>query len=284
MNEIEFEEYRAHLRGVAYRMLGSLTDADDAVQEAWLRLNRSDARDVSNLGGWLTTVVARICLDMLRSRESRAEEPVPPALAREPASSDPESEAALADSVGIALLLVLDTLEPVERLAFVLHDVFGVSFDEIASIVGRSTEATRQLASRARRRIQGAPASSIPESELTTRRNVVSTFLTALRGGDVQGLLAVLDPDVVVRFDQADGTRQELRGATTWAKGATAFTHGFRFADAALIDGSPGLVMALDGRLFRAVRFTFGSDGRIIAADVIANPARLDALDLGVLA
>ncbi|AKV00325.1 putative RNA polymerase sigma factor [Labilithrix luteola] len=284
MNEIDFEEYRAHLRGVAYRMLGSLTEADDAVQEAWLRLNRSDVRDVSNLGGWLTTVVARVCLDMLRSRESRAEEPVPAAMAQQPAPSDPESEAQLADSVGIALLLVLDTLEPVERLAFVLHDVFAVPFDEIASIVGRSPDAARQLASRARRRIQGVPTQAIPDSGLVNQRKVVSTFLAALRKGDMQSLLAVLDPDVVVRFEQADGSRQELRGAMNWAKGATAFSYGFRFADAALVDGSPGLVMALHGKLFRAVRFTFGGDGRIVGADVIAHRARLDALDLGVLA
>lgn len=282
MNETDFEEHRAHLCGVAYRMLGSLSEADDAVQEAWLRLNRAETSDVANVRGWLTTVVARVCLDMLRSRKSRAEEPAPDAIADQPARSDPESEVLLADSVGIALLVILDTLDPAERLAFVLHDVFAVPFDEIASIVGRSPDATRQLASRARRRVQGAPA--IPEAELVSQRTVVSAFLTALRNADVQGLLAVLDPDVVVLADQPAGGRKELRGAANWAKGAVAFSRGTRFAEAALVDGSVGLVVANRGKLFRAIHFTFGSNGKIVGAEVIADRARLDALDVGVLA
>jgi RNA polymerase sigma-70 factor (ECF subfamily) len=282
MNERDFEENRAHLRGVAYRMLGSLSEADDAVQEAWLRLNRADTSEVANLKGWLTTVVARVCLDVLRSRKSRAEEPEPDAIAPEPSRSNPESEVLLADSVGVALLIILDTLDPAERLAFVLHDVFAMPFDEIASIVGRSPDATRQLASRARRRLQGAPA--ISEAELVSQRKVVSAFLSALRNADMEGLLAVLDPDVVVRVDQPDGSRKELRGAANWAKGAVAFSRGVRFAEPALIDGSVGLVVAMRGKLFRAIRFTFGSDQKIVGAEVIAHRAGLDALDLGVLA
>lgn len=282
MKETDFEEHRAHLRGVAYRMLGSLSDAEDAVQEAWLRLDRTDTSGVANLEGWLTTVVARVCLDMLRSRKSRAEEPTPDAIAHQPAPTDPEREALLADSVGVALLVVLDTLDPAERLAFVLHDVFGVPFDEIASILGRSPDAARQLASRARRRVQGAPA--IPEAELVSQRKVVSAFLSALRNADMQGLLAVLDPDVVVVADQPDGGRKEVRGATTWAKGAVAFSRGVRMAAPALVDGSVGLVLARHGKLFRALRFTFGADGRIARAEVIADPARLATLDVGVLA
>jgi RNA polymerase sigma factor (sigma-70 family) len=281
IDEHDFEDNRAHLRGVAYRMLGSLSEADDAVQEAWLRLNRADTADVANLKGWLTTVVARVALDMLRSRKSRAEEPVPDALARQPAGTDPESEVMHADAVGVALLVILDTLDPAERLAFVLHDVFAVPFEEIASIVGRSPDATRQLASRARRRVQGAPA--IADTEIVSQRKVVSAFLTALRNADREGLLAVLDPDVVVRADQPDGGRKELRGAATWAKGAVAFSRGVRFAQPALVDGSVGLVVAAGGRLSRALRFTFGSDGKIVGAEVIADRARLDALDLGVL-
>jgi RNA polymerase sigma factor (sigma-70 family) len=282
MNERDFKEHRAHLCGVAYRMLGSLSEADDAVQEAWLRLNRADTRDVANIKGWLTTVVARVCLDMLRSRKSRAEEPAPNEIAHQPAPSDPESEVLLADSVGVALLVILDTLDPAERLAFVLHDVFAVPFDEIASVVGRSPDATRQLASRARRRVQGAPA--IPEAELVSQRKVVSAFLTAVRNADMEGLLAILDPDVVVRAEQPDGSRKELRGAANWAKGAVAFGRGIRFAEAALVDGSVGLVVATGGKLVRAARFTFGNDGKIVGAEVIADRARLDALDLGVLA
>src|SRR5262245_51274597 len=221
-----FEEHRAHLRGVAYRMLGSLSEVDDAVQEAWLRLSRSDAADIENLGGWLTTVVARVCLDMLRSRQSRREEPFT-ADAPEPAAtgtqggSSPEEEALLADSVGLALLVVLDRLTPAERLAFVLHDMFAVPFEEIAPIVGRSTEAARQLASRARRRVCGGEA---PDPDLVRQREVVEAFLAALRAGDFEGLLAVLDPDLVVRADMP-GAPAEVHGAAIWARGAVAYGH-----------------------------------------------------------
>ena len=223
----KFEEKRGHLRAVAYRMLGTLNEADDAVQEAWLRLSRSDASTIENLGGWLTTVVSRVCLDMLRSRSSRKEEaldaqPVEPVAIRE-GQRNPEQETLLADSIGTALLIVLDRLDPAERLAFVLHDMFAVSFDEVASIVGRSPEAARQLASRARRRIQGAPA--VPNASLMEQRRVVDAFLDALRRGDFEGLVAVLDPDIVVRVDEAaarPGAPREIRGARNWAKGAIA--------------------------------------------------------------
>src|SRR5215472_15603816 len=209
-----FESHRNHLRAVAYRMLGSASEADDAVQDAWLRLNRSDTSEVANFGGWLTTVVARICLDMLRSRRSRREETLDAEVVEPIADikSDPEQEALLADSVGIALLVVLDTLGPAERVAFVLHDVFDLSFDEIAPIVDRTPEAARQLASRARRRVRGGEA--IPDSDLKSQRVVVDAFLAALRAGDFEGLLAVLDPDVVVRIDAgAPGAPREFRGA-----------------------------------------------------------------------
>jgi RNA polymerase sigma factor (sigma-70 family) len=280
-----FEENRPHLRAIAYRMLGSLTEADDAVQEAWFRLSRNDAGEVDNLGGWLTTVVARVCLDILRSRKSRREDaldteaPVPTAAR----ASDPEQEAILADSVGLALLVVLDTLGPDERLAFVLHDMFGLSFEEIAPIVGRSPAAARQLASRARRRVRGAPAKK--RSDLAGQRKVVDAFLTALRGGDFDGLLAVLDPDVVVRLDRAavaPGAPTEIRGATTWARGAIAFSQNARFVQTALVNGAPGLVWAPRGRLWRALGLTIRR-GRIVAVEVIADPARLRRLDLAVL-
>src|SRR5262245_50302981 len=214
-----FEEHRSRLRAVAYRMLGSVSEVDDAVQEAWLRLSRADATDIDNLGGWLTTVVARVCLDMLRSRRSRREEPFTPD-APEPVGtgtrSSPEEEALLADSVGLALLVVLDRLAPTERLAFVLHDMFALPFEEIAPIVGRSPEAARQLASRARRRVRAGGA---PDPDLVRQREVVEAFIAALRGGDFEGLLAVLDPDLVVRADMS-GVVTEVRGAAVWAKGA----------------------------------------------------------------
>src|SRR4029450_8194469 len=219
-----FEEHRTHLRAVAYRMLGSLSEGDDAVQEAWLRLSRAETTGIDNLGGWLTTVVARVCLDMLRSRQSRREEPLTPD-APEPVAtgtrgSSPEQEALLADSVGLALLVVLDKLTPAERLAFVLHDMFAVPFEEIGAIVGRSAEATRQLASRARRRVRGGAA---PAPDLVRQREVVEAFIAALRAGDFEGLLAVLDPDLVVRADMAAGaTPIENRGAAKWGKGAGA--------------------------------------------------------------
>ncbi len=277
----QFEAHRIHLRGVAYRMLGSLSEADDAVQEAWLRLGRSDWSRVGNLGGWLTTVVARVCLDMLRSRRSRREEPLDAQVSEPVAGVDPEHEALLADSVGLALLVVLDTLAPAERLAFVLHDMFAVPFDEIASIVGRTPAAARQLASSARRRVQGSPTAS--GADLDSQREVVDAFLAALRGGDFEGLLAVLDPDVLFRADQGPSAPpREVRGAQVWARGALAFALQIRFAQPALVDGEVGVVMAPRGRLFRALRFTI-VDGKIAQVDVIADPERLRKLDLAVL-
>jgi RNA polymerase sigma factor (sigma-70 family) len=282
-----FEENRSHLRAVAYRMLGSLSEADDAVQEAWLRLSRSDTSGVENLKAWLTTVVARVCLDMLRSRKARPEEPLEAQVPELPASRDdridPEQEAALADSVGLALLVVLDRLNPAERLAFVLHDMFGLPFDEIAPIVGRSPAAARQLASRARRRVQGADA--VPGADLTGQRQMVGAFLAALRAGDFDGLVAVLDPDLVVRADQAaagPGAPREVRGARTWAKQALNFARGARFARVALVNGAVGLVLAPRGRLFRVVTFKF-AQGKIVQMDVVADPTRLQQLDLAVL-
>lgn len=282
----QFEQNRGHLRAVAYRMLGSLTEADDAVQEAWLRLSRSDAAEIENLGGWLTTVTARVCLDMLRARQSRREdsmdaEPVaPPTTTKQPLN--PEQEAVLADSVGLALLVVLDRLAPAERLAFVLHDMFAMSFDEIAAIVGRTPTATRQLASRARRRIQGASETSAVE--LRGQREVVDAFLGALRAGDVDGLIAVLNPDIVVHIDGAagrPGAPREIHGAREWARGAVAFAATAGSVRPALVNGSVGLVMAPHGHLMRAVVFTF-ADGKIVEADIIADPARLSALDIAV--
>jgi RNA polymerase sigma factor (sigma-70 family) len=283
----QFERNRDHLRAVAYRMLGSLTEADDAVQEAWLRLSRSDTSEVKNLGGWLTTVVARVCLDMLRSRKSRKEESLD-APSSEPMSSrdggtDPEHEALMAESVGLALLVVLETLAPAERLAFVLHDIFDVSFDEIAGIVGRTPAAARQLASRGRRRVRGN--ASIPEADLNEQRKVVDAFLTALRGGDFEGLLAVLDPDVVVHADSGatpTGAPTEVRGARNWAKGAIAFSRGARFTQPALVNGAVGVVLAPRGQLLRVLSFTF-SHGKIARIDVVAEPASLSQLDLAVL-
>jgi RNA polymerase sigma factor (sigma-70 family) len=283
----QFEANRIHLRGVAYRILGSLSEADDAVQEAWLRLSRSDTSGVLNLGGWLTTVVARVCLDMLRSRKTRREEPLdargPDPTAGREGGIDPEHEALLADSVGLALLVVLETLAPAERLAFVLHDMFDVPFEEIASIVGRSPAAARQLASRARRRVQGAAA--VPAEDLSRQREVVDAFLTALRGGDFDGLLAVLDPDLVVRADPAavaPGASSEVHGAQAWAKGALAFSRGARFARPALVNGTVGVIVAPRGRLFRVLSFTF-TRGKIGRIDVVADPARLSQLALAIL-
>src|SRR4051812_45983955 len=248
-----FEAHRTHLRAVAYRMFGSSSEVDDAVQEAWLRLSRADATGIDNLGGWLTTVVARVCLDMLRSRQSRREEPLT-ADAPEPVTSgtpgsSPEHEAVLADSVGLALLVVLDRLTPAERLAFVLHDMFEVPFEEIAPIVGRSVEAARQLASRARRRVRGG---GMPDADLVRQREVVEAFIAALRGGDFEGLLAVLDPDLVVRADMAASSAPtEIRGAAAWAKGAVAYGHLAQLTRPALVDGAVGVVVAPQGRLVR---------------------------------
>jgi RNA polymerase sigma factor (sigma-70 family) len=280
-----FEEHRTHLRAVAYRMLGSLSEMDDAVQEAWLRLSRVDATGIDNLGGWLTTVVARVCLDMLRSRQSRREEPFTPDAA-EPAATgtrgnSPEQEALLADSVGLALLVVLDRLTPPERLAFVLHDMFGVRFEEIAPIIGRSAEATRQLASRARRRVRGGAA---PDPALVRQRGVVDAFIAALRAGDFEGLLAVLDPDLVVRADMPvpAGAPREIRGAAVWAKGAVAYGHLARLTQPALVNGAIGIVVAPRGRLVRALRFTI-ANGKITEIEVIGDPTRLRELDVSIV-
>jgi RNA polymerase sigma factor (sigma-70 family) len=285
-----FEEQRPHLRAVAYRMLGSLSEADDAVQEAWLRLSRSDTSEVENLGGWLTTVVGRVSLDMLRSRKSRREESleethVPDPIISSADGTDPEQEALLADSVGLAMLVVLETLSPAERLAFVLHDMFGVSFDEIAPIVGRSPTAARQLASRARRRVQGK--ATVPNADLTRQREVVEAFLAAARRGDFDALLAVLDPDVVHRADRAVAPPggSEVRGATTVANGALAYSRWARFAPPttlALLNGAVGVVVAPRGRLSRAVTFKIRR-GKIVEIEVLADPARLRQLDLAVL-
>jgi RNA polymerase sigma-70 factor, ECF subfamily len=278
-----FEEHRAHLRAVAYRMLGSLSEADDAVQEAWIRLHRAGATGVENLRGWLTTVVSRVCLDMLRSRKSRREEPLDIQPDREGgAAADPESEAAMADSVGLALLVVLDTLAPAERLAFVLHDLFALPFEEIAGIVGRTPAAARQLASRARRRVQGAPA---PDVDRTRQRGLVDAFIAALRGGDVAALVAVLDPDVVIRADRtvAPPDGQETRGAENWARQAVQFA---RMAQGtvhlAVIDGEIGLALAPRGRVLRVLRFTVDGD-RIAEIEILADPARLQELEIAVL-
>jgi RNA polymerase sigma-70 factor (ECF subfamily) len=278
-----FEEHRTHLRAVAYRMLGSVSEVDDAVQEAWLRLSRAGDTGIDNLGGWLTTVVARVCLDMLRSRQSRREEPLTPD-APEPVAtgtrgSSPEQEAVLADSVGLALLVVLDRLTPAERLAFVLHDMFAMPFEEIAPIVGRSAEAARQLASRARRRVRGGGA---PGPDLVRQREVVEAFIAALRAGDFEGLLGVLDPDLVVRADMAAGAPAEIRGAAVWAKGAVAYGHMARLTQPALVDDAIGVVVAPQGRLVRALRFTI-ANGKITEIEVIGNPARLRGLDVAIV-
>lgn len=275
---IDFEEHRSHLRGVAYRMLGSLHEADDAVQEAWLKVDRAEPSDIANPRGWLTTVVARVCLDMLRTRTSRREDPID-LRADAPGGAGAEEELMLADSVGQAVLVVLDKLEPAERIAFVLHDLCGIAFDEIAAIVGRTPDAARQLASRARRRVQGSRPT---DTVLASQRQIVETFVAALRGGDLAGLIAILDPNVVVSFggpkEVPDIHGAEL-AATTWVKGATAFAQFADQFDRVLIDGAVGLAMAPKGRLVRALRFTF-EDGRITRADIIADRERLDALDV----
>jgi RNA polymerase sigma-70 factor (ECF subfamily) len=285
----QFESSRGHLRAVAYRMLGSLTEAEDAVQEAWLRLSRSDTSEVQNLGGWLTTVVGRVCLDMLRSRGSRREELLDGALPEPIAGDhrvdpvDPEREAVLADSVGLALLVVLETLEPAERLAFVLHDMFALPFDEIAPIVGRTPTAARQLASRARRRVQGGAA--VPDPDLARQREVVNAFLAACRGGGFDALLALLDPDAVLRIDASAvpaGATRLIRGAPAVARQALLFSRRARFTRPALVNGSVGMVVAPRGRLLLALGLTI-ADGKITEIDIIADPERLDRLDLAVL-
>ncbi len=279
-----FETHRAHLRAVAYRMLGSLSEAEDAVQESWLRLSRSDTSGVENLGGWLTTVVARVCLDTLRSRKSRREEPLESHEPRPDATDDdgidPEQEALLADSVGLALLVVLEALEPAERVAFVLHDMFDLSFDEIAPIVGRTPIAARQLASRARRRVQGSPAVSDPD--LPRQREIVEAFLAASRGGDFDALVALLDPDVVFRPDLAaalPGPKKDVRGARAVAR---LFSGRAQLARSALVDGAVGVMVAPLGRLLLVLRLKL-AQGRIAEIDVVADPDRLQQLDLSVL-
>jgi len=291
MNEREelaerFEDNRTHLRAVAYRMLGSLAEADDAVQEAWLRLNRSDASGVENLGGWLTTVVARVCLDMLRARKSRREDPLDtdgpePIANRRAGEIDPEQEVLLANSVGLALLVILDKLDPAERLAFVLHDMFAVPFDEISAIVGRSADAARQLASRARRRVQGSAA--VPDADRTRQRQVVDAFLAAARGGNLEALLAVLDPDVVLRADRAavpPGAPTEIRSAAIVAE--RALRGGARAAQPALVNGAVGVVVAPRGQLLMVLAFAI-ANGKIVEIDAVADPERLGRLDLAVL-
>ncbi len=269
-----FEENRAHLRAVAYRVLGSASEADDAVQETWLRLSRSGADGVENLGGWLTTIVARVALNMLSSRASRREEPIDsPAVSSAAGAdhTDPEHEAVLADSLGLALLVVLDTLTPAERLAFVLHDMFAVPFDEIAPIVDRSPAAARQLASRARRRVQQADAA--PEAEAAVRRDIVRAFLAASRGGDFDALVAMLDPDVVLRGDTAD---TEVRGAL-----AVAGTFSGRAAAArlALIDGVPGAIWAQGGTIRVVFDFTI-MNGKVVAIEMMGDPGRVSELEV----
>jgi RNA polymerase sigma factor (sigma-70 family) len=279
-----FEAHRAHLRAVAYRMLGSLSEADDAVQEAWLRLSRADARGVDNLGGWLTRVVARICLDMLRSRRSRAEEPLdarlPEPILSAGNGSDPESEALLADSIGLALQVVLDTLTPAERLAFVLHDVFAVPFDEVGQIMGRSSDAVRQLASRGRRRVQRA--GPVPDQDLARQREAVAAFLAAARDGDVESLIEVLDPDVVLRADTGARATTVVRGARAVAEGALLYSVRAPSAVHVLVNGAAGLVVVAQHRLLAVMAFTVRS-GRICDICILTDPVRLARLDVSRL-
>jgi RNA polymerase sigma-70 factor, ECF subfamily len=283
--ERRFEEHRTRLRAVAYRMLGSLSEADDAVQEAWLRLSRTDASEVENLRGWLTTVVARISLDMLRSRKARREEPLgvhmPEPILDRADGMNPEHEALLADSVGLALLVVLETLSPPERLAFVLHDIFAVPFDEIAPIVNRSPEAARQLASRARRRVRAER--TVPDADLETQREVVDAFLAAARDGDFDQLLAVLDPDVVLRADFGPGGRsQELHGAAAVASQAQGYAQLGLDIRPALINGVAGAVAFLHGKPFSIGAVTV-RNGKIVELDFLSDQARLQQLDLSIL-
>jgi RNA polymerase sigma factor (sigma-70 family) len=276
----KFEANRAHLRAVAYRMLGSTAEVDDAVQETWLRLSRSDTSGVENLGGWLTTVVARVCLDMLRSRKSRREEPMGPDVPEPAAHDEHEHDTEMADSVGAALLVVLETLAPAERLAFVLHDMFAVPFEEIAPIVGRTPAAARQLASRARRRVQGTPA--VPDADHSRQRQIVEAFLAASRGGDFEGLLAVLDPDVVFRADDAAqrlGSLAEIRGATAVAE---TFKGRAQAAKPALVDGALALAVIMGGQLRIVLRLTMKGD-RIAGVEAIADAERLGQFDLEML-
>ena len=285
----QFEQHRAHLRAVAYRMLGSASEAEDAVQESWIRLGRTDVSAVENLRAWLTTVVARVCLDMLRTRTSRREDPlddnathVPdPVITR--ADENPESDAMVADSVGLALLVVLETLEPAERLAFVLHDVFGMTFDEIAPIVDRSAVAARQLASRARRRVQGQAPTS--DADLRKQRRVVDAFLAAARDGDFEALVAVLDPAIVLRADggAVKGMSRLVRGAQAVAAQAAMFSKLGLSNQVVLVNGNIGVVSRLpDGRLLSVIGFTI-ADGKVVEMDILADPDRLSRLDLSAI-
>lgn len=281
-----FESNRGHLRAVAYRMLGSLAEADDAVQETWLRFSRADTRQVDNLGGWLTTVTARICLDMLRSRRARGEQALgihlPDPIVSRADASDPEQQALMADSVGLALLVVLDTLSPTERLTFVLHDMFAVPFEQIASIISRSPAAAKQLASRARKRVRNAAPP--PDHDLSGQRHVVDAFLAAARDGDFDALVAVLDPDVVARSDTGrDKPGDVVRGAAQVANRAMLFADGTRLAKPALINGAPGFVAVAAGQPVSLMAFTIRS-GKIVAIDILADPERLRHLDLSTLA
>ncbi len=286
MQELElasrFDRQRPQLRAVAYRILGSMSEADDAVQDTWLRLQRTDAEQLDSLERWLTTVVARICLNMLRSRRTRAEQPLDsflpePIIANPAVGIDPEREALLADSVGIALQVVLDTLSPAERLAFVLHDMFAVPFDEIAAMVDRSPQATRQLASRARRRVQ--MAAPVPDPDLTRQRTVVDAYFAAAREGDLEALVAVLDPDVVLRAHRRDGEPLELRGADSVAQGALGARRFAPYVRPALVNGAAGVV-AFDGeRPFAVLAFTV-VDGRAVAIDVFNDPELVAKLDI----
>jgi len=282
-----FEEQRPRLRAVAYRMLGSLSEADDAVQEAWLRLSRVDAAGIENLGGWLTTVVARVCLNMLRSRRSRREEPLdlrmPDPIIGPEGRGDPEHQALLAEGVGLALLVVLDTLTPAERLAFVLHDLFAVPFEEIASLLDRSPAAARQLASRARRRVRGAAPA--PDPDLTHQRAVVDAFFAAARDGDFEALVAVLHPEVVLRADGGTARARQsvvLHGAREVAAQAAIGTRFAPFVRPALVNGTAGAVVVAGGRLLSVMAFTV-ANGKVAAIDVLFDPDRLAGLDLAVL-
>ena len=282
-----FEEQRPRLRGVAYRMLGSLSEADDAVQEAWLRLSRSDADAIENLGAWLTTVVGRVSLNMLRSRHADREQPlgvhVPEPIVDSADGTDPQHEAVLADSLGLALLVVLETLSPPERLAFVLHDMFAVPFDEIAGILDRSPDAARQLASRARRRVRGATPD--PDADVGAQREVVDAFLAAAREGDFDALVAVLDPDIVLRSDQGpwpEGVAREVRGAENVARQALMFSRLDLDIRPALVNGAAGTVTMRDGKLFAIAGFTV-RDGRVVEMDILADPERLAQVDLTLL-
>jgi RNA polymerase sigma-70 factor (ECF subfamily) len=290
-----FEERRARLRAVAYRMLGSVNKADDVLQEAWIRLGRSDASAIENMDGWLTTVVARICLDVLKARKSRLEEPldgheealdvrVPDPIVSPLGQCDPEQEAILADSVGLALLVVLERLSPAERLAFVLHDMFSVPFDSIASIAGRSPEAARQLASRARRRVRGE--ARVPDVDLATQRRAVEAFMAAAREGDFEALVALLDPDVVLRADAGappDGMSRVVRGAGAVARQALSFSRLDLYTRPAVINGAAGAVTTRDGRPFSVAGFTVCRGGKIVEINILADPERLRGLDLALL-